>query len=73
MARMAAALGVADAPGAPGALLALSRRLGIRSLKQLGFSDDDIPEAAGLIAAMSFPNPRPVDENGVRWILEHAL
>ena len=51
MARMAAALGVADAPGAPDALLALSRRLGIRSLKQLGFSDDDIPEAAGLIAA----------------------
>jgi hypothetical protein len=26
-----------------------------------------------LIASMTFPNPRPVDAHGVRWILERAL
>jgi maleylacetate reductase len=70
MARMAAALGVSEAPDA---LLALSRRLGIRPLGQLGFTADAIPEAVALIASMSFPNPRPVDPVGVRWILEQAL
>jgi maleylacetate reductase len=70
MARMAMALGVPDAAQA---LIDLSRRLGIRSLAAQGFSVDRIPEAAGLIASMTFPNPRPVDAHGVRWILERAL
>ncbi|HEX6316429.1 MAG TPA: maleylacetate reductase [Gemmatimonadaceae bacterium] len=70
MARLAEALG---APDAADALIALARTLGIRPLGQLGFTAADIPEAAGLIMAMTFPNPRPVDADGVRWILEHAL
>ena len=70
MERIAAALGVADA--AEG-LLELSRRLGIRSLGELGFTAEGIPRAAELAIAMTFPNPRPVDADGVRWILEHAL
>ena len=70
MKRMAAALGSGD----PGAALAdLARRLGIKSLRQLGFTPGDIPRAAELATAMSFPNPRPVDAEGVRWILERAM
>jgi maleylacetate reductase len=70
MARMADALG---APDAAEALIALARTLGIRPLAELGFTEADIPEAIRLIMSMSFPNPRPVDAEGVRWILERAL
>src|SRR5688572_27448029 len=70
MQRMAKALGVQDAAQA---LIDLSRRLGIRPLGELGFTAEGIPEAAELIMAMKFPNPRPVDAEGVRWILEKAL
>ena len=70
MARMAAALGVDDAPKA---LIDLAQRIGIRPLGQIGFTADGIPQAAELIAEMKFPNPRPVDAIGVRWVLEHAI
>ena len=70
MRRMADALGVQDAAQA---LIDLSRRIGIRSLAELGFKAEGIPEAAELILAMKFPNPRVVDAGGVRWILERAL
>lgn len=70
MARLAEALGVTDA--AQG-LVDLSRRLEIRSLRALGFTAEGIPEATELILAMKFPNPRMVDADGVRWVLERAL
>jgi maleylacetate reductase len=70
MARIAAALGSADA--ATG-LADLSRRIGIRPLGALGFPVEAIDRAAEQATAMTFPNPRPVDAAGVRWILEHAL
>jgi maleylacetate reductase len=70
MAAMADALGVPDAPAA---LADLSRRIRIRTLGQLGFSLEDIPRAAELVTALSFPNPRTVDADGVRWVLERAL
>ena len=70
MKRMAEALGVHDAAQA---LIDLSRRLGIRSLGELGFTADGIPEATELILGMKFPNPRKVDAGGVRWVLEKAL
>jgi maleylacetate reductase len=70
MARIAAALGAGDA--AQG-LLALSRRLGIRPLGALGFAADGIPKVVELATSMSFPNPRPVDADGVRWVLERAM
>lgn len=70
MARMGAALGVDDAAKA---LVDLSKQLGIRSLGALGFTADGIPQAAELITSMSFPNPRKVDAEGVRWVLERAL
>lgn len=70
MAAMAEALGVADASLA---LTDLSRRIGIRTLGQLGITPGDIPRIAELAMALTFPNPRPVDAEGVRWIVERAL
>lgn len=70
VARIAGALGVAD--GAQG-LVDLSRRLGIRTLGELGFAAERIPHAVELALGLSFPNPRPVDAEGVRWILEQAM
>ena len=70
MQRMADALGVQDPAQA---LIDLSRQIGIRPLGDLGFKSEGIPEAAELILAMKFPNPRVVDAEGVRWILERAL
>ena len=68
--RMAVALGVDDPAQA---LIDLAKRLGIRPLGELGFSADGIPEAAEVITSLTFPNPRPVDGEGVRWILERAI
>ena len=70
MARLAAALGSDDAPHA---LQALARRLSIRTLADLGFTTRDIPHVVGLVLPLKFPNPRPVDADGVTWILERAI
>ena len=70
MERIAAALGVAVAADG---LALLSRELGIRNLGQLGFSTDSIPRAAEMATQLAFPNPRAVDADGVRWILERAI
>jgi len=70
MQAMSQALGVRDAAVA---LADLSRRLGIRTLGELGIIRTDIPRIAELATALTFPNPRPVDDDGVRWIIERAL
>jgi len=70
MAAIATALGTED--GAAG-LLMLARRLGTPTLSDLGFTAEMIPRAAALATAGSYPNPRPVDEAGVRSILACAL
>lgn len=70
MARIAAALGVVDAAAG---LLELSRRIGIKPLSALGFTAGDIARAGDIATSLTFPNPRPVDAEGVRWILERAL
>ena len=70
MPRLAEALG---SDGASEALRALARRLRIRTLADLGFTATDIPEVVGKVLALKFPNPRPVDADGVRWILERAM
>jgi maleylacetate reductase len=51
----------------------LARTLGTPRLADLGFTAEMIPRAAALAAAGSYPNPRLVDEAGVRSILECAL
>jgi maleylacetate reductase len=70
MARLVTALGSADAAHA---IQALARRLSIRTLADLGFTTRDIPHIVDLVLALKFPNPRPVDADGVRWILERAI
>lgn len=70
MARLAAALGAQDVSHA---LQTLARRLGIRTLGDLGFSTRDIAHIVDLLLALKFPNPRPIDADGVTWILERAI
>lgn len=70
MHRMSDALGSAD-PGE--VLIDLARKLRIKPLGALGFSESDIPRATELALALTFPNPRRLDAEGVRWILERAI
>ena len=70
MSAAAAALGVDDAPSG---LQALVAELGgpVR-LDGLGFALADVPRAADLATARPYPNPRPVDREGVIGLLTHA-
>jgi maleylacetate reductase len=70
MQRMATALGTGDAAAE---LIDLARRLGIKPLRALGFSANDIPRAIEIAMGLSFPNPRLVNAEGIRWVLERAL
>lgn len=70
MGAMADALGAGETPAV---LIDLARRIGIRTLGQQGITPQDLPRAVELVTALTFPNPRPVDADGVRWILERAL
>ncbi len=64
------ALGVDDAPAG---LQALVVRLGgPTDLRDLGFDLADVPRAAALATARPYPNPRPVDHDGIVELLTHA-
>ncbi len=70
MGAASAALGVGDAPSG---LQALVVRLGgPTSLRDLGFDLTDVPRAAALATARPYPNPRPVDHDGLVELLTHA-
>ena len=70
MSAAAAALGVGDAPSG---LQALVVRLGGPiSLRDFGFDLTDVPRAAALATARPYPNPRPVDHDGLVDLLTHA-
>lgn len=70
LARVARALG---SESAPTGLRALNRRLGIRaSLESLGLGAADLDTAAALAVRTGYPNPRPVDRDDVRRILQDA-
>ncbi len=70
MGAAAAALGVDDAPSG---LQAIVAELGgpVR-LDALGFALADVPHAADLATARPYPNPRPVDRDGIVRLLTHA-
>jgi maleylacetate reductase len=71
LARVAQALGV-DHPG--GGLFDLARRLGApTSLKTIGMSESDLDRAAELATASPYWNPRPVDRDGIRALLDDAF
>ena len=66
----AAALGVDDAPAGLQALVA--RLGGPTNLHDLGFGLDDVPRAATLATARPYPNPRPVQRDGIVELLTRA-
>src|SRR5439155_14794325 len=72
MARIARALG-ADAD-APGALQSLARRLGApTALRDIGMPADGLDRAADLAASAPYPNPRPLERDALRALLQRAF
>lgn len=70
LARTARALGSADAPAA---LYELAKRLGAPvALKDIGMPADGLDRAAELAVANPYWNPRPVQRDGVRALLDDA-
>jgi alcohol dehydrogenase class IV len=71
MARIARALGVADASRG---LWDLARRIGApMSLAALGLREGDLDDAASIATASPYPNPRPLDQAGIRVLLGDAF
>jgi len=71
MARVARALGTADAAGG---LFDLARRIGAPpSLEALGMRYEDLDRAAELATAAPYPNPRPLTREGARALLDDAF
>ena len=70
MTAAAAALGVDEAPSGLQALVVLLG--GPIRLHDLGFDLADVPRAAALATARPYPNPRPVDHDGIVALLTHA-
>lgn len=69
--RIASALGAGD--GAPRALVALAGRLGLpTSLRALGMEEADIGRVAEFASKAPYPNPRPVDRDGLVALLRRA-
>jgi len=61
------------ARGVPAGLAALNRSLGITAtLADLGLGEDDLDLATELAVRQSYPNPRPVERDGVRALLRRA-
>ncbi|HEY3608959.1 MAG TPA: maleylacetate reductase and hydroxyquinol 1,2-dioxygenase domain-containing protein [Pseudonocardiaceae bacterium] len=67
---IAAALGGPDAPTMVFDLVAGLG--GPTSLRALGMAEHDVPKAAELLVAQSFPNPRALNEDGIRTLLTDA-
>lgn len=71
MARIARALGVAEAARG---LWDLARRIGApMSLAALGLREGDLDDAASIATASPYPNPRPLDQAGIRVLLGDAF
>lgn len=70
MARVAAALGVPDAPAGVYDLVAGVG--GPLALCDLGLAADDIPKAAEIASSASYPNPRELTLDGLTGLLEAA-
>jgi alcohol dehydrogenase class IV len=70
LARVAGALGVDDPASG---LFALARSIGApASLEELGMKEDDLDEAARMSVEPPPWNPRPVEFQGIRLLLEDA-
>jgi alcohol dehydrogenase class IV len=70
MDRVARALGVADPARG---LFDLAATLGVpTSLQEIGMAEADLDEVTAILAAASYWNPRPVDRDSIRVLLEDA-
>jgi alcohol dehydrogenase class IV len=66
--------GALSAGDAPGALLDLSIVTGAPlSLRELGFTEQDVEPAARRATEREYPNPRPVTRRGIQELLAAAL
>jgi maleylacetate reductase len=76
MAAIARALGALDAPNAPNApqaLQTLAARHGApTSLRAIGMPADGLDRAADLAVANAYPNPRPLERDALRALLQRA-
>lgn len=71
MARIARALGTANAAGG---LFDLAQRLGAPvSLKQLGMPESGLDKAAEIAVSAPYPNPRPLERQAMRALLQNAF
>ncbi|HEU5100602.1 MAG TPA: maleylacetate reductase [Roseiflexaceae bacterium] len=71
MARVARALG---AESAPGAIYDLAAMLGApTALRAIGMREEDLDTAAELATRSPYPNPAPVNRDGVRQLLDDAF
>ncbi|ANY08840.1 maleylacetate reductase and hydroxyquinol 1,2-dioxygenase domain-containing protein [Pseudonocardia sp. HH130630-07] len=70
MDRIAARMGVADAPGAVHDLVRAAG--GPTSLAAIGMPADGLDRAAELATAAPYPNPAPVTRDGIRALLDRA-
>jgi maleylacetate reductase len=71
--RVARALGGSDAAEAGPLLFALNARLGIApALADLGMPEAGLDEAADLACRNPYVNPRPIERDAIRALLQHA-
>ncbi|CAG9167376.1 Maleylacetate reductase [Cupriavidus laharis] len=70
MTRIARALGRDDAPAG---MRQLGEALGApRSLREIGMPADGLDRAADLVVASPYPNPRPIEREAIRALLQRA-
>ena len=70
---MARALGGEHAQEAGPLLYALNQSLGIPlSLEEIGMPESGLDEAADLACTNAYPNPRPLEREAIRALLQRA-
>jgi maleylacetate reductase len=73
LARAARALGVADAAAVPAAIFDLAVAIGAPvSLAELGMPASGLDDAADVAVRNPYPNPRPLERNAIRALLQDA-
>jgi maleylacetate reductase len=71
MARVARALGLEDAPRG---LFNLARALGVSvALRDIGMVESDLDRAADIAVSSPYPNPRPLEREAIRALLDDAF
>jgi alcohol dehydrogenase class IV len=74
LAPAAHALGVADARDVPGALFDLGATVGApQSLAAIGMPATGLDEAADIAVRNPYPNPRPLERDAIRALLQAAF